>query len=98
MKGVFSVLATVVGNRPQLIKMAPVSAELVRRGIDEYIIHSGQHYDENMSGIFLRELGIPRPQKTLEVSTRTHGRMTAEMLVKIEDTLLDTKPDALLIY
>ncbi|HEX2725155.1 MAG TPA: UDP-N-acetylglucosamine 2-epimerase (non-hydrolyzing) [Beijerinckiaceae bacterium] len=91
-------LASVVGNRPQLIKMAPVSAELVRRGVDEYIIHSGQHYDENMSGIFFRELGIPAPRKTLGVTEKTHGRMTAEMLQKLEDTFLEVKPDALLIY
>src|SRR3712207_3587601 len=78
--------------------MAPVSAELARRGIDEFIIHSGQHYDENMSGIFFRELGIPLPRKMLEVTAKSHGRMTAQMLEHLEDTLIETKPKALIIY
>jgi UDP-N-acetylglucosamine 2-epimerase len=91
-------LVTVVGNRPQLVKMAPVSAELARRGVDEYIIHSGQHYDENMSGVFFKELGIPQPRRMLEVTGRTHGRMTAEMIEKLEDCFLELKPNSVLIY
>lgn len=91
-------LATVIGNRPQLIKMAPVSAELKRRGYDEHIIHSGQHYDENMSGVFFRELGIAEPGTMLQVKGTSHGHMTAEILEKLEDVFLKLKPNGVLIY
>ena len=91
-------IITVVGNRPQFIKMAPISTEFRARGIDEYIIHTGQHYDENMSGVFFEELGIPEPNLNLEIQARSHGGMTAEMLERLEKVFIELKPKSLLIY
>lgn len=91
-------IVTVVGNRPQFIKMAPVSHELRRRGIKEYIIHTGQHYDENMSQVFFDELEIPTPDLNLSVHSSKHGAMTADMLARLEEKFLELAPKALLIY
>jgi UDP-N-acetylglucosamine 2-epimerase len=91
-------LITIVGNRPQFVKMAPVSAELRRRGKGELIIHTGQHFDANMSDIFFDEMRIPAPDVHLAIGERSHARMTAEMLVRLEDELAGRKPEAVLIY
>jgi UDP-N-acetylglucosamine 2-epimerase len=91
-------LITIVGNRPQFVKMAPVSAELRRRGEPEFIIHTGQHFDANMSDVFFEEMRIPAPDVHLAISERSHGRMTAEMMIKLEDELVSRKPKAVLIY
>lgn len=91
-------LLTVVGNRPQFIKMGPVSAELRRRGHDEFVVHTGQHYDDNMSRVFFEELGLPKPNVQLVVNGRTHGRMTGELLAAIEQILVERRPRGLLIY
>ena len=90
-------LVTVVGARPQFIKAAVVSAAL-KNVAEEVLVHTGQHYDRNMSGVFFEELSIPRPKYNLGVGSGTHGHQTGEMLMKIEDVLLDEKPDALLVY
>ena len=66
----------VVGNRPQLIKLAPLSRELHKRGYEDIIIHTGQHYDENMSDIFFNELGIEKPYKNLRIGSGSHAQMT----------------------
>jgi len=98
-------LITVVGARPQFIKAAAVSRALAahneRAGgapLDERIIHTGQHYDENMSRVFFDELKIPRPAMNLEVGSGSHGRQTGAMLERLEDVLLSEKPDGVLIY
>jgi len=91
-------IMTVVGNRPQFIKMAPVSAEIAKRGHREIIVHTGQHYDDKLSDIFFRELGINKPDIQLSVSGRTHGAMTGELLIKIEEILLRDKPKSLMVY
>lgn len=91
-------IMTVVGNRPQFIKMAPVSAELARRGHREIIVHTGQHYDDKLSDIFFRELSIKTPDIQLSVSGRTHGAMTGELLTKIEEILLREPPKSLMVY
>jgi UDP-N-acetylglucosamine 2-epimerase len=90
-------VVSVVGARPQFIKCAPVSCEL-RQVADEVLVHTGQHYDDCMSGIFFRELGLPEPQYHLAVGSGSHGNQTAEMLKKLEEVLLKETPDVVLVY
>jgi UDP-N-acetylglucosamine 2-epimerase len=89
---------TVVGARPQFIKSAPVSKALVRAGHSEYLLHTGQHYDDQMSAIFFRELDLREPDLNLEVGSGSHGAQTAEMLAGIEQALIKQKPDCVLVY
>jgi UDP-GlcNAc3NAcA epimerase len=94
-------VVTVVGARPQFIKAASVSRairdEYVSQ-VDEVLVHTGQHYDDNMSKVFFDELDIPRPKYNLEISGGQHGAMTGRMLEAIEEVLLQEQPDWLLIY
>lgn len=90
-------ICTVVGARPQFIKLAVVSREL-RKEFREVLIHTGQHYDHNMSDVFFEEMDIPKPDYNLGVSGGSHGQMTGQMLVKIEEVLLEEKPDMLLVF
>lgn len=90
-------ICTVVGARPQFIKLAVVS-RVLRREFREVLIHTGQHYDHNMSEVFFEEMEIPRPDYNLGVSGGTHGRMTGQMLMKIEEVLLQERPDMLLVF
>lgn len=90
-------IVTVVGARPQFIKAAAGSYEL-RKYHQEILVHTGQHFDNNMSTVFFEEMGIPTPDYNLGVSGGTHAQMTAKMLVGIEGILLEEKPDALLVY
>lgn len=92
-------IATVVGARPQFIKAATVSRVIKSKpGIQEIIIHTGQHYDQNMSDVFFKELDIPVPGINLGVGSGAHGKQTAHMLEGIEDILLKEKPDWVLVY
>lgn len=90
-------VVTVVGARPQFIKMAPVSREL-RRCFDEVIVHTGQHYDYEMDRIFFEELSIPEPDYHLGVGSGSHGYQTGEMLKRVEEVLMKEKPDLVLVY
>ncbi|MDQ3271513.1 MAG: UDP-N-acetylglucosamine 2-epimerase (non-hydrolyzing) [Pseudomonadota bacterium] len=94
-------VVTIVGARPQFIKAAAVS-RVVRDDyagkIDEVIVHTGQHYDANMSRVFFEELDIPEPGYNLEISGGQHGAMTGRMLEAVEKVLLAEKPDWVLIY
>ncbi|MFA7564099.1 MAG: UDP-N-acetylglucosamine 2-epimerase (non-hydrolyzing) [Candidatus Neomarinimicrobiota bacterium] len=92
-----STIATIVGARPQFIKCAPVSRE-IRRYFDEILIHTGQHYDYNMSQAFFAELNIPEPDYNLEIGSGNHGEQTGKMLIELEKTLLKIQPDLVLIY
>ncbi len=91
-------IATVVGARPQFIKAATVSRELKKSGIHEVIIHTGQHFDANMSKVFFQEMEIPEPQYQLEINSLGHGAMTGRMLEKIEEVLIKERPDAVLVF
>lgn len=94
-------IVTVVGARPQFIKAAAVS-RIIRDNyanrIEEVLVHTGQHYDDNMSKVFFEELDIPKPKYNLEISGGSHGTMTGRMLEAIEKVLLEETPDWLLIY
>ncbi len=90
-------LVTVVGARPQFIKAAAGSRAL-RKEHREILVHTGQHYDDNMSAVFFREMGIPEPDYNLGVSGGSHAQMTARMLVALEEVLLKESPDGLLVY
>jgi len=92
-------IVTIVGARPQFVKAAIVSRSLAASsGVKEVMVHTGQHYDENMSQIFLEEMGIPPIDYQLNVGSNQHGRQTGEMLEKIEQVLISEKPDWLLVY
>jgi len=88
---------TIVGARPQFIKAAPLSTEL-RKEHEECLVHTGQHYNDNMSDVFFRELNIPPPDVHLGVGSGSHAAQTAAMLTGIEQVLLEVKPDAVIIY
>lgn len=88
---------TVIGARPQFVKAAPLSVALRSRHT-EILVHTGQHYDDNMSEVFFRELGIPPPDRYLNVGSGSHGAQTAAMLVKIEQVLEEVRPDAVVIF
>ena len=90
-------ILTVVGARPQFIKAAVVS-RLLRQQAKEVLVHTGQHYDYNMSDIFFEELDIPKPDYNLGISGGSHGAMTGKMLASIEEVLLKERPDKLLVY
>jgi len=91
-------VATVVGARPQFIKAVAVSRALAARGIEELLIHTGQHYDIRLSDLFFSELGLPEPYYNLGIGSATHGRQTGQMLVAIEDVLLRHSPDAAVVF
>lgn len=94
-------IVTVVGARPQFIKAAAIS-RVIRDDyagkIEEMLVHTGQHFDENMSKVFFEELDIPQPKYNLEISGGQHGAMTGRMLEAVENVLLQEKPDWVLIY
>lgn len=90
-------IITVIGARPQFIKAAAVSNKL-REKHEEILVHTGQHYDENMSKIFFDELNIPYPNYNLSVGSGGHGKQTGEMMTKLEEIYEKEKPDMILVY
>lgn len=88
---------TIVGARPQFIKAAPVS-RVLRRQHEEFLLHTGQHYDDEMSDLFFRQLEIPAPDLNLEVGSGRHGAQTGAMLPGIESVAIERRPDWLLVY
>jgi len=89
---------SVLGARPQFIKAAPLSAEFARRGIEETLVHTGQHYDPGMSDVFFEQLSIPEPRYHLGVGSAGHGAQTGEMLKRLEPIVEAEMPDWLLVY
>jgi UDP-N-acetylglucosamine 2-epimerase (non-hydrolysing) len=91
-------IASVVGARPQFVKLAPVHKATVKAGVEHIIIHTGQHYDRAMSDVFFEDLGIPSPNENLAVGSASHGRQTALMLEALESSFLRYRPDWVLVY
>src|SRR6266508_358940 len=92
-------ILSVVGTRPNMMKIAPIMAELTRRG-DEFehvLVHTGQHYDREMSEIFLEELGVGEPDHALGVGSGSHAQQTAAVMERLEPVLLETEPDVVLV-
>jgi UDP-N-acetylglucosamine 2-epimerase (non-hydrolysing) len=90
-------ICIILGTRPEIIKMEPIIKYCEKQKIDFFIIHTGQHYSYEMDKIFFKELKIPSPKYNLEVGSGTHGKQTGKMLEKIEETLIQEKPDIVLV-
>jgi UDP-GlcNAc3NAcA epimerase len=92
-------ILTILGARPQFIKAGSVSREIAKyKDIYEIIVHTGQHYDANMSDIFFDEMQIPKPNYFLGIGGKSHGAMTGQMIEKIEEVALSEKPDWIMVY
>jgi len=92
-------IVTIIGARPQFIKAAAVSRVIRNQsGMQEIIVHTGQHFDENMSAVFFQEMDIPEPDYHLEINSLSHGAMTGRMLEKIEEVLIAEKPGLVMVY
>jgi UDP-N-acetylglucosamine 2-epimerase len=91
-------ILSVVGNRPQFIKSAPLSLALRERGVEEAVLHTGQHYDDELSAVFFEELELEPPAYRLEAGSGSHAEQTARMLPGIESAVLEEEPDAVLVY
>lgn len=92
-------ILTILGARPQFIKAGSVSREIAKhKEIQEIIVHTGQHYDANMSDIFFEEMQIPKPHYFLGIGGNSHGAMTGQMIEKIEEVCLKEKPDWIMVY
>lgn len=92
-----TLICNVVGARPNFIKMAPVVLEMKRCGLDQILVHTGQHYDAQMSAVFLDELGMPQPDFNLEVGSGSHADQTARIMLGIEPILVERKPRLLVV-
>ena len=90
-------VASIVGARPNFVKLAPVS-RVLRRRLDEVIIHTGQHYNYEMDKIFFEDLGIPAPDYHLGIGSGSHGHQTGEMLKKVEDAIIKESPDVVMVF
>lgn len=92
-------IVTIIGARPQFIKAAALSREINKtENLQEVIVHTGQHFDKNMSDVFFEEMQIPKPKYNLNINSLNHGAMTGRMLEEIELVLVKEKPDWLLVY
>ena len=85
-------IATILGTRPEIIKMAPIIAEIDKRGINQIVLHTGQHYDKEMSDNFFRDLELSAPDYNIHVGSGTHGKQTGLMMEGIEKILMEENP------
>src|SRR5690554_6358384 len=90
-------ICTVVGARPNFMKMAPIVNEARRRGIAQLFVHTGQHYDQRMSDMFVEELGMPQPDLYLGVGSGTHAEQTARVMLLFEQVLLQQRPQLVVV-
>src|SRR6059036_1487906 len=91
-------ILSVVGARPNFMKLAPVDRELVRRGVEHVIVHTGQHYDPGMSDAFFEQLWIPAPDRDLGVGSGSHAQQTAAVMQRLEPVVVELRPDLVLVY
>src|SRR5690349_18795009 len=92
-------VVTILGARPQFVKAAAVSRIMKKvKGLHQIILHTGQHFDENMSSVFFKELDIPAPDYNLNIHGLSHGAMTGRMMEGIETILQKERPDRVLVY
>jgi len=92
-------IVTILGARPQFIKAGTVSREITKhKEIQEVIVHTGQHYDANMSDVFFDEMKIPKPDYFLGIGGKSHGAMTGQMIEKIEEVVIEENPDWIMVY
>ena len=91
-------LLHITGARPNFPKAAPVIAALARMGVRQRLVHTGQHYDDRMSEVFFRELDLPRPDINLGVGSGSHAQQTAAILVGLEEEMLTTRPEMVVVY
>jgi UDP-GlcNAc3NAcA epimerase len=90
-------IMNIVGARPEFIQTAPVT-KAIRKRHTEILVHTGQHYDDNMSSVFFSDLGIPEPEMNLGVGGGSHAEMTGQMLIKLEQAMMEVKPDWVLVF
>lgn len=90
-------IVSIIGARPQFIKCGPLS-RAIRKDHDEILVHTGQHYDPEMSDIFFKELNIPKPDYNLDIRSSSHGEQTGKMIIEIEKLLQKEKPNLVLVY